>query len=165
MTTTQGGRANSTGSTLEWFAESTLANKGFAVVNNKEVKGEVSEFGDEVLVKHVPYTSLYGSPSRSEFVIHTQQTSPSPIRIECKWQQSSGSVDEKLPFTYLSAIDAHPEDWVIILIDGGGFRAGALEWLREAAKNRRYIPEDRPEKRVDVMGMAEFLTWANHTFN
>jgi hypothetical protein len=29
--------------------------------------------------------------------------------IECKWQQVSGSVDEKLPYLYLNCIEAMPE--------------------------------------------------------
>jgi hypothetical protein len=42
------------------------------------------------------------------------------VRIECKWQQSAGSVDEKLPYLYLNAIESMPEDHVIIVYGGGG---------------------------------------------
>ena len=86
------------------------------------------------------------------------------VRIECKWQQSSGSVDEKLPHLYLSAVDAIPEDNVIILIDGNGFRDGAIAWLRNAVKKRLYISEEKNNKNIMVMNATEFMTWANNTF-
>lgn len=164
MAHNQGGRANHTGKKLEDFVESTLAGDGFEIVTYPEWQKDQQAYGPEVLVKHVPFTGLYGGRGFSEFVIHSQRIDPAPIRIECKWQQSQGSVDEKLPFTYLNAIDGHPEPWVILLVDGGGFREGAKNWLREAAAERRYIPEDRPEKRIQVMNLSDFLTWANQTF-
>jgi len=38
------------------------------------------------------------------------------VRIECKWQQVSGSVDGKLPYLYLNSIEAMPESNIIIII-------------------------------------------------
>ena len=87
------------------------------------------------------------------------------IRIECKWQQSAGSVDEKLPYLYLNTIEAMPEKDIMILIDGDGFKTGAKEWLRNAVKEKLYTTEENSDTNVMVFSLAEFFTWANNTFN
>ena len=47
--------------------------------------------------------------------------------IQCKWQASSGSVDEKYPYE-LACIN-HLSVPTIIVLDGGGYKPGAKEWL------------------------------------
>ena len=55
--------------------------------------------------------------------------------IQCKWQASPGSVDEKFPFEVLS-IQLNEFDTIIVL-DGGGYSRGAEQWLRgQAGKNK-----------------------------
>lgn len=49
-----------------------------------------------------------------------------------------------------------PESSIIILIDGGGYKAGALTWLKNTARSCR-------EKDIRVYNMTEFTTWANRT--
>jgi hypothetical protein len=49
------------------------------------------------------------------------------IGIECKWQRISGSVDEKFPYAYLNCIEAMPERDIIIVVDGGGAKQGAVD--------------------------------------
>ena len=56
------------------------------------------------------------------------------------------------------------EDNVIILIDGPGFREGSIEWLVNAASERKYIPADKPNKNITIMSMTDFLVWTNNTF-
>ena len=81
----------------------------------------------------MPYTTLYDGRGYTEFLLISQIFNLE-IRIECKWQQTAGSIDEKLPHVYLSAVNAVPENNVIILIDGPGFRDGAISWLKNIAK-------------------------------
>jgi hypothetical protein len=87
------------------------------------------------------------------------------MRIECKWQQVSGSVDEKLPYLYLNSIEAMPELSVMILIDGAGWKAGAIQWLKDAVKQKRYTNEQNITKEILIFNLTEFFTWANETFN
>lgn len=68
------------------------------------------------------------------------------IRIECKWQQAAGSVDEKLPYLYLNTIEAMPENSIMILIDGAGWKAGAIQWLKDAVKQKKYTTEETKKK-------------------
>lgn len=76
------------------------------------------------------------------------------IRIECKWQQSQGSVDEKFPYLYLNCIQAMPEREIILLIDGNGYKPGALAWLKQAVASQ-------DAKLIHVFNLVEFLVWAN----
>lgn len=162
-TSTQGGHAVKTGGVLERMVVGTLGQHGFEVVYYRDYMKAPRKYGAELLLRHVPYTGLYGGRGFTEFLLRSERYQQE-VRIECKWQQAAGSVDEKLPFTLLNAIDALPENEIIILIDGDGFRAGAKEWIREAAESRRFVPDDKAEKDVRVMSATEFLTWANTTF-
>ena len=161
--TTQGGQANKTGKVLEQLVVSTLSAHGFVSVKYSEYKNNKENFGEELLLKNVPYTTLYNGKGYTEFLLLSKNYNLE-IRIECKWQQKAGSVDEKLPHVYLSAIEAIPEDEVIILIDGKGFRDGAINWLKEASRKRKYIPGENQNKNVRIMSSTEFLTWCNETF-
>ena len=55
--------------------------------------------------------------------------------IQCKWQAVGGSVEEKYPFEVLSInADGYPG---IVVLDGGGYSAGAEQWLKGQAGNNR----------------------------
>jgi len=160
---TQGGHANKTGNVLERTVVGTITAHGFDAVMHSKYSKHPENYGSELLLKHVPYTTLYKGRGYTEFLLLSEKYNLR-TRIECKWQTQAGSVDEKLPHTYLSCIEGADEDEVIILIDGPGFRDGALNWLREAAQERRYIPEDKPRKNITVMSVTEFMVWTNKIF-
>ena len=101
----------------------------------------------------MPFTSIYKHNARTEFLVISKKNN-FRIRIECKWQQSSGSVDEKLPYLFLNAKDCMPEKDVMIIIDGKGWKEGAIPWLKEAVKNIE-------EKNIMVFSLTEFITWGN----
>ena len=161
--TTQGGQANKTGNVLEQLVIGTLSAHGFPTVKYLDYMKNRNDYDNELLLKNVPYTTLYGGRGYTEFLLISNKYDLE-IRIECKWQQTAGSVDEKLPHVYLSAVNAIPEDDVIILIDGKGFRKGAIPWLKNIAENREYISKDNPNKKISIMNSTEFLTWCNDTF-
>ena len=56
-----------------------------------------------------------------------------------------------------------PEDNIIIVIDGNGWKKGAVEWLKLAVENRLFTPKDY-KKNIKVYSISEFMTWANLTF-
>jgi hypothetical protein len=86
------------------------------------------------------------------------------MRIECKWQQSSGSVDEKFPYLYLNCIEAMPEKQIMIVVDGNGARSGAVSWLKDAVKYKKYTTGANKDKEIMVFSLMEFIQWANSTF-
>jgi len=143
----QGGKANKTGLQLEWFVESALNKIGYIEVGAEGLE----EKQPLTYARNVPYVNLYGGNSRTEFVLCDE--SGGMIRIEAKWQQTAGSVDEKFPYMYLSLLETD-EPHIIIVIDGGGQRQSALDWLAEQAKNET-------RKKVDIMDMSDFLKWVN----
>lgn len=144
------------GQALESIIETTLAGRGFSAVNYLTWRQNPDAHSADVLLKNVPYTTVYGTQGRTEFVLKSTRL-PGPIRIEAKWQQTPGSTDERLPYLYLNAsrFDTMPEAHVIIVIDGQGWRAGALNWLRKTAQ---IAPEG---KQIKVMNLQQFVSWAN----
>lgn len=157
----QGRLANSAGSTLESTVIGTLTSKGFQVVSYRDYLRRPDAYGSELLLRNVPFTTIYGHQGNTEFLIKSEKYKLE-IRVECKWQQSSGSVDEKYPYTYLNCIEAMPERDIIIIVDGGGAKQGAVDWLRNAAAGKKFA--DGRDKQIQVMSLSEFLVWSNRTF-
>lgn len=152
----QGAIATSHGAKFEHKIARVVVERGFTQRSYADWHDDGEPEG-EWLLTNVPYVTLYGSKGRTEFLL-LSAVRGLRIRIEAKWQSSQGSVDEKLPHLYLNALKAMPENDVIIVIDGPGWRPGGLEWLRAAAADRAFA--ERPEKVVRVMDLDEFKKWA-----
>lgn len=169
----QGGSlANYSGSTLEKTIIGTLLSKGFSLVQYRDYAnylkkyGEqktVEKYGAELLLRNVPFQTIYNHPGNTEFLLHSKQYNLN-VRIEAKWQQSSGSVDEKFPYLYLNCLEAMPESEIIIIVDGGGAKAGAISWLRNAVNKKLYTDEKTVKKKIQVFNLTEFITWVNKRF-
>jgi hypothetical protein len=159
---TPGATANSQGKVLESTIIPTFEHRGFEVVAYSKWIKATQAFGEELLLKHVPYTTIYGHPGYTEFLVKSQRYGLN-TRIECKWQQSSGSVDEKFPYLYLNCIEAMPENDIIIVAGGGGMKEGAIPWLKRAVSEKLYVSESMPQKKIQVLSLDEFLRWANRT--
>ena len=159
----KGKKTNITGNQLEKAVQTVLLEKGFEFEMYRKWERNKEKYGNELLLKNVPYETIYGHHGNTEFLLLSEKYNLK-IRIECKWQQSAGSVDEKLPYLYLNAIEAIPEKDFMILIDGDGFKAGAKTWLREAAKKKYYTTNENSDTNIMVFSLAEFFTWANNTF-
>ena len=160
---TQGGTANSTGTTLEKTAIGTLTSKGFELVNYREYEKNPQKHGNELLLQNVPFKSIYNHHGNTEFLIVSQKYD-CRIRIECKWQQVNGSVDEKFPYVYLNCLEAMPENDIIIIVDGGGAKQGAVDWLRKAAAGKLYTTPNTASKNIRVFNISEFIIWVNKSF-
>ena len=160
ITRAQGGLANRSGRVLESSVISLFTQHGFQAVPHRLYSKEPESYGTELLLTDVPYTSIYGHAGKTEFLVRSQRLRLE-TRIECKWQQSSGSVDEKFPYLYLNCIFAMPEDHIIVVVDGGGAKPAAVTWLKQAATTRHLIPADKAGKRIDVHTLSEFMIWAN----
>lgn len=153
---TQGRWANRQGSILEQHVAQTFTDHGFVMLTHAAYVARGNPDGD-FLLTNAPYTSIYGHTGKTEFLAISTARDLG-VRIECKWQQSSGSVDEKFPYLYLNCIECMPENEIILLIDGRGYKPGALAWLKQAVRENRYC---RCPKNIHVMDLAEFIAWAN----
>ena len=153
MTRQGGSLANRQGSILEQQVRQTFVSHGFKDVCFKEYARYGHQLGEDLLVRRVPYRSIYGHDGVTEFLAVSRRLGFA-IRIECKWQQSQGSVDEKFPYLYLNCIEAMPEREIFLLVDGNGYKSGALAWLKKAAA-------EQSVKTIHVFNLVEFLIWAN----
>ena len=157
----QGLYANQFGGTLENLVISVFESKGFRVISYKEYQLN-SDQSDNLLIKNAPFTTIYGHSGKTEFLLISKSHSLE-LRIECKWQQVAGSVDEKFPYVYLNCIEAIPENDILIIIDGAGAKKGSVQWLKDACKNKLYVNNNKC-KNILIMSTVEFIAWANKTF-
>lgn len=155
--TSGGGHANRTGNRLEKFVEHALIDSGYTVFwNHKDQLFENRKtIGGKQYAMQVPCgTSIYETKRKCDILVLNQEKFPDGLIIECKWQQSSGSVDEKYPFTLFNIIKiAVP---TIILLDGGGYKPAAMRWLKDQVSPQRAL--------IGVYNMAEFQTLVNNGF-
>ena len=91
---TQGYEATHSGKFLEGLVRREFAARGFHFRGFGEDQNNLDMFAPRMVVRNAPYASLYGCQSRSEFLIIDGSRK---IRVECRWQESAGSVDEKYP--------------------------------------------------------------------
>ncbi len=156
---TSGGIANSSGNTLEMTVATILISKGFENVVYGEWLKNPTQYSEELILKNVPYQTIYGHKGTTEFLLKSRKHQLE-TRIECKWQQSAGSVDEKIPYLYLNCVLQVPEEQIIIVLDGNGAKEGAVNWLKEACYKRLLDTK----KEIQVMSLVDFMGWANTTF-
>ena len=126
----QGKRAATNGSKFEDVVENLICE----ILEIESCKSTSDNSKDDTLYTNVPYESIYGTKCRSEFVLKYKNRT---IRIECKSQESAGSVDEKLPYLVENFTHKVPEEETIIIHHGSGFRQGAIDWLRNACKGTK----------------------------
>lgn len=160
MAKSQGALASDSGNILEQTVKTVFQNKGFKIATYREWQKNPELYGTELLLINAPYTTIYSHSGRTEFLAKSKKYD-FEIRIECKWQQSSGSVDEKLPYLYLNCIESMPENHIVIIIDGKGFKKGSVEWLKEAVEQKKYTNLISRDKIIEVFDLTEFITWAN----
>lgn len=147
----QGGiTANKTGKALEEFVTHKLKDADYTFVEKKNWK--TARYLEQPIYTRQLYVcqSIYGTPVYGDFVIYHPQKHPDCLVIEAKWQQVSGSVDEKLPFLVDNIKLKFPID-AIIIIDGGGQKKGAIEWVKKQIGDRL----------LDVFSMSDFQKWVN----
>lgn len=154
-TTTGGSHANKTGGNLEQFIENALHRHGYTLFpdhkkqlfDNRDVVGG-KQYGTHIYVGK----TIYETKRYVDFLVINKEKFPEGLIIECKWQQSAGSVDEKYPFLVHNIVRlAVP---TIILLDGGGYKPAAKLWLLEQAGKDRAL--------IGVWDMSEFQKQVNN---
>lgn len=173
--TIQGGtRANAQGHIFEDTMLPIFQLNGFSVFQYSEIlKNPLILAGiDKYVVRNVPFTTIYAQSGKTEFVIYDRtsldaqkQTSTRAIRVEAKWQQSAGSVDEKYPYMLLNGIYQYPETEIIFVVDGGGYKPGARKWLQERIDNDWLQYQEEQCKSIQLMTISEFIAWFNREFH
>jgi hypothetical protein len=154
---TGGGQANKTGSVLELFIKRILEDNGYTLFPNHrdQLFSNRKTVGGKQYSTQVPCgTSIYESPRKCDFLVMNNEKFPEGLIIECKWQQSAGSVDEKYPFTVFNILKIGVP--TIIILDGNGYKKTAMKWLKDQADPKRAL--------IGVYNMAEFQKLVNNGF-
>lgn len=140
----QGRESNFSGMGLEHIIEYEFTVRNVLVMGYRDNGNNHDLFATRILLTNVPYQSIYGCYSHSEFVY---RDGPLEIRIECRRQDCAGSTDEKFPYFFLNA-QSVPEKHVWLVIDGNGARDKAIEWIKKQCK--QYT-----DKKIRVYNLTE----------
>lgn len=154
----QGINANIKGKRLENEVEMELLKYNIPSINFKQWITDATSIAgtnNGLLLKNVPYTTIYGSNGYGEFVLTRDKYKD--IRIECRTQHVPGSVDEKLPYLFETAL-AFEERIVLLVLEGNGYKNGAKEWLKSQAYATRH-------KDIRVFSFADFQIYASDNFS
>ena len=139
MKKTGGTVANHSGRRLEDNVSSILEDRGYQFV--KPIRFFPMKMMEQPIysVQYKIGKDIYGKNRRVDRILYHPKLYPSCLVIQCKWQASSGSVEEKYPFEVLS-LQKNKYDTIIIL-DGEGYSKGAKQWLlNQAGKNNlKYV--------------------------
>lgn len=168
-----GSRANKSGHIFEDMMLPIFREHGFEIFNNSELKKEPSPLKNvtKYVIKNAPFTTIYNQQGKTEFVIcdataidENGDNYLRKIRVEAKWQQSTGSVDEKYPYMLLNGIYKYPEREIIFVVDGNGYKPGARKWLEDRVSENWLDYQQQQHKSIKVMKINEFVAWFNKEF-
>ncbi len=165
----QGAKANKTGSICEGILIPLFVKNGYTVIKfcefekNRNYKRKPNKYKDvkKLVLKNAPYKSIYNHKGFTEFLIINKEKDRT-IRLEVKYQQSSGSVDEKYPYVWLNCVYSFQENEIIILIVGTGAKEGAVRWLKAQAEEKWLLDKN---KTVSIMNIDEFIEFFNKNLN
>lgn len=152
-----GRKANKTGNNLERFVEQALKDKGYAEFWNHKTQAFIcrsiiggKQYSKQLLVG----TTIYETERKCDFFIVNRDKFPNDLIIECKWQQSGGSVDEKFTLLVFNIVKTGIP--TVIILDGGGYRKQAQDWLKDQVNPKGAL--------IGVWTMAEFQKEVNNGF-
>lgn len=153
MKKSSGSIANSNGLNLEDTIENILRRDGYTEIESKNFISFSQVAEQPIYAKQVIIgKTIYETTRRCDFILFHPEKFKDNLIIECKWQQSGGSVDEKYPFLVLNikklSIDT------IIILDGQGYKKGAEVWLKEQVSGCL----------KKVVNLSEFLQLANKNY-
>lgn len=95
--------------------------------------------------------SIYRKRIRVDVLIDPEPRLPAGLIIEGKWQDVTGTAEEKLPYLIINIKRYYPYP-TIIVIDGDGFSPGAVEWAGKQVDD---------ENLIGVVTLKEWNSWCN----
>lgn len=88
---------------------------------------------------------------RVDVVLVGHPSWPEGLNFECKWQESSGTADEKIVLLVDDILRNYPGQ-TILVIDGGGARQSIVDYVKSKVDG---------VKLIGVMSLQELLIWVN----
>ena len=152
-----GTKANKTGNRLEKFVEQALQERGYTEFLGHKLQAfdNRKTIGGKQYIKQLHAgETIYNTTRKCDFFVINKEKFQDDLIIECKWQQSSGSVDEKYPFLLCNIVKtAIP---TVVLMDGGGYKPAAMKWLKDQVSPASAL--------IGVWSMPEFHKEVNNGF-
>ena len=145
-------KANSTGRVLERFVVTLLEDRGYSRIQPAKAFLAMRELNQGIYAQQfIVGESIYKKPRKADFILYHPVLWPDCLVIECKWQASAGSVDEKYPFL-VENIEAgiYP---TIVILDGGGYTKEAGIWLRDQIRQAQNL--------IQVFNQGEFQRYVS----
>ena len=131
-------KASKTGRILETFVASLLEDNGYVPIKPANSFLAMRDLGQPIFAQQFTVgESIYKKPRKVDFILYHPEKWADCLVIECKWQASPGSVDEKYPF--LVANIEHGNYPTIVILDGGGYTEASGEWLREQSGTNKFL--------------------------
>ena len=154
-----GNRTSHGGQVLENIIQA-MQLRDFAVISAEEFNRPCLEQQHQrLLVKNWPYTTIFGTQGRREYYIHSPEFRG---QLECKFQSSSGSTDEKM--ILISETLRRTEETGMVLVYAGQWWKEArgkkiIDWMKREAKTF-----DGTGKQFLVLDIDNFICWVRRTF-
>lgn len=133
MVAAGGGMANVAGRSLEQSVESIVRQK-YRKISAESFTNSWISSGTPIFASQFTIgKNIYNKNRRVDFILFHPNLWPDRLIIQCKWQASQGTVEEKYPFE----VECINKDMIqtIIVLDGGGYSKGAEQWLRSQSGN------------------------------
>jgi hypothetical protein len=167
----------------------SLVKMNFEVFNYKDyLKIPEDQLPPRYILKNVPYNGLLSwyadkdkrnkrcGVSKTEYVVVAKDANTTKeipldkgeelrVRIECKWQAVSGTVENKM-FHCVVDLNYAPEKNIIILMGGAGFKPEMYRLVDDLCKGPvtwSNAPKADP-KNINKMDTTIFANWANMAF-
>ena len=115
----QGQQANSNGRIMEKQICERIKSVGYEEKNNKQFLQQTKLFPNNPIFSQqcCICKSIYNTPYRTDFILYDLYKHPNCLAFEIKWQEKSGSVDQKYPYAVQNIKKKFPCP-AIIIIDG-----------------------------------------------
>lgn len=127
--------ANSAGKRLENFVAEHLEQRGYRLVKRDKFHSEKKLKEPIYATQYNVGKGIYGKKRFVDLILYHPVLHPACLCVQCKWQASGGSVEEKFPYEVESI--AKGKYSTIFVLDGGGYSLGSRQWLESQAGRRK----------------------------
>lgn len=135
---------------MENFIENLIVRHGYTFVDKDKFISSKSLEQPIYSTQFYIGKNIYNTNIYCDFILYHPTKHPECLVIESKWQQIGGTVDEKYPYLVVNIKEKYQYDTILVL-DGGGYKKGAEEWIRsQVGENFKH-----------VFNMPEFQKWVN----
>lgn len=136
---------------------------GFVECKAKELENATNGMfpTERVLIRNMPYTTIFGTQGRREYFLQSHEWTG---ELECKFQNSGGSVDEKA--VYVAETLKRTALKRLAFVYGGTYWTKAprgqaiIQWLLQEAKAIQHTQQ----KELLVFTLDQFIAWVQKTW-